>query len=384
MPYNPMPGYSYMDPEAIPKPSWSDVVRRFKMFSFDGPLSIIKPGEFSNSEIEEHRKSVAAAGHAIDDSDVHVGGGLAHMPSLIHMLSHGENAGIIMPAIVMRESAGHDPKVLHTKKSAAEFVTGIARRRNLAESAHNRIIKPYYEQLAIFNDTSLSSEVRYDAGVRLDEFATAYPAKLKAEMQAIASEEFLPSDVPTLRTKYMEILEAIATEHVAHIKHAVTQQGVDLLPSCIEQDTALKEVAEAKQIGQIELERATNIANLKREFNRAAIAIKNISVLRTPEWQYSTGQPVGAGTLSVGASRLVFRAAQPDGDPPIRGRISVLPEILPPVGSTEAVSGAGFTAEYPADQTYAVVTITATKTTLFRLRARNICGPAVLEVTLRP
>ena len=203
--WNPLPGWSYMDPNAGAKPTWDQAVVAYKTAVVGFGRA---PGGDADYHIAAHRLNVAHESHEINDALIHVGQGLTQMPGLIHLLDEAGNAGEEMPLVVMRERDDGTPRTLHLQRQSRELVTGMAYQRNLVESAHNAIIAPFLEKNAQFNDRSIAAEIRYDIAAELDAFGKAYPAKLAAEMARLESADTLPEDIDELLEKYSERLEA--------------------------------------------------------------------------------------------------------------------------------------------------------------------------------
>ena len=249
--WNPLPGYTFVDPNAGEKPTWDELVQAYKAYVVERGLH---PGAESRQEIERIRSDAASAPTLSDV--VYVGDGLEHMPGLIHLLDAAGNAGRNMPLVVMRDPDDHSAKTMYLQREARELISSLATHRNLVESAYNSIFEEFAKIQARYDDTSLDAALRYDAAIELDEFQKAYPAKLAAEMTRLESADTLPEDIDELREKYSERLEAAATKRFALIKNSTTQQGVDLDPSCFDQAEGSRLISQHKQLGQINLARA--------------------------------------------------------------------------------------------------------------------------------
>lgn len=118
LPWNPMLGYSFVDPDAGPKPAWGDVVDRYKTFAVATFGHWITPG-------------LAAAEHV-----------MSHKASL---LADTENAGVV-------------------------------------NAAHQSVIPSFEQQSQILHDATSSPASRYDAGSEMEALAKAYPAAMQVEI----------------------------------------------------------------------------------------------------------------------------------------------------------------------------------------------------------
>ena len=70
LPWNPMIGHSFHDPEAGPKPAWEEVVNAFKAFQIESQLPTV-PGAYANLLIGRHRDATAHESHEINDAPIH-------------------------------------------------------------------------------------------------------------------------------------------------------------------------------------------------------------------------------------------------------------------------------------------------------------------------
>lgn len=386
LPWNPMLGFDYTDPDTGAKPSWAEVVAAYKFYMIDSAI-FEAPGYSTEGYIETYRHQLAAAAHLINDNEVDVGHGLSHMPSLIHLLDASDGAGAIMPIVSLRKNTDLLPTTVHLKRHMREFIFTMAEHRNLVESAHNRIIKPFITNLARFRDSTLKPQLRYDIGVELETFWQEYPLKLKAEMRKLDTSDFLPDDIDELREKYSELISAAATARFAQITDSIGRQDTILHASCYDQREAIEKISLIRQQVQITLapERASTKEQLDAAYEAGLDLIANVEVANVPVFHLvPQATPVENSQRFTGRQLLIKADHPADTDNLIPGLVSAHVEVVAAEGEFSDTGTASVAAIGTSSPVLITLNVTGNKPVKFVITARNVCGPAVISVIVVP
>jgi len=172
------------------------------------------------------------------------------------------------------------------------------------------------------------------------------------------------------------------------IENAVTQHGIDLPPSCLDQDNAIVKVTEKQQKGKLELvvmekETGRDVGFRKKKlgeiFELWKKRIEDVKVINSPDWTIN-GEAVKGGTAKITHPGLItIIAKQPKSG--ITGTVAI-----------EGLSASGTAVdtrfEVPRQQqgiamhqvSVAIKDDNFVGTVKLELTARNICGPSDLTI----
>ena len=278
-----------IDIDADPKPTWEEVLAIFRTWQLNERTATQKRSNHVGNYIERAKNYLVST----PVQNVRIGAGLAHMPALIHSSSESRSAGAsYSPATLL----GVDGELVNlwTERKQNELLRAIAERTNQAESARNTMYNRIYKDVAIYTDETKPEVDRQDALDRVTaslEVATI-TASLEQEMQShTAMAAAMPSDLFECKDVLLEKLEDVASEKQRVLKFAVSQQGVTLVASCGEQQDAEQKISEQKQLGQIEIIRATTLVEAQAAYDAAVTAVGDAAVpLNVPkitEWSSS-------------------------------------------------------------------------------------------------
>ena len=325
----------------------------------------------------------------------HVDEGIRAASVYDHLLSSAMLAGREVRRLTLRTGARSTVDI-HTEAELTDIVGALAEQRALVESARN-VIRTKVEGL---RDTALDTGATN--GERVEAFATlceylmplryvwAHDVKeynhgedgqrhllpaINAELKRQAALPAEPTDPDRLRAYYAERLEDEATGLVKNVLHAASQQGMDLPPSCLDQHTAMQGIAKAKQLAQIELDRATTNADLTSAYEAGLTAMRAVSVLNVPV--FTVGGNAVTGSHDATGTSVVVQIRQPTMDPPIPGNIAASAgggELGGALLNWNTVEGGyDLTISRPDGEDSVDAHISA----------RNLCGPTRLELTLK-
>lgn len=170
--------------------------------------------------------------------------------------------------------------------------------------------------------------------------------------------------------RYLHDLESVATDLIKNILNAATQRGAAVPAACLDQHTAIQAIARQKQLAQIELERATTLAEAEAARDAGIAAMQAVNVLNVAVFAID-GFEVES-PASVTGNRVTVAIRQPDVDPPVPGNVAA--SATGALLSWKTVTG-GYDLDIrlPPDAGEAAV----------QVDARNLCGPARLELTLK-
>ena len=362
------------DPDATPlRPSWETVVKGHWHYLL-GQAAHSRGYNFSQASRNHLRATTDDAPIEAGEAKVQLGDGINHMTGLVHVADAAAQAGARVPAIVMRQPDG-SPLRLHTQREVRALLGAVADRENRIESAHNLVAGEFARLAAIADDAGQDLADRLEASRKAEaifqDYATHHAAAL-AKVDTTA----LPADLPRLREKLIEFLEAAATGQQKRIKGALSQQAIDNWAACVEIDQALREVALECAVGAQRIGNASDPAKAKAAFSAAVTAVEAVSPVNIPEV-----------THAIAGRRVTIRAVNPTADPAIRGPVTVLStSVASTDGSTitgKVTASDGLPVKDPdprlshwdfADDYGGKVRIA--------VEVRNVCGPATHEVDL--
>ena len=382
MRWNPLPGSSRTipDPTADPKPSWSQVIAWFRDMNLERHLQLEEG--FIPGVSKEARNNALDSKIALHNEKVHVGEGISHMSGLAHMVEHANLAGESIPHILLRNEASQ-LRSLWLQADVRTLLYNVVTRQNHIEAAHNILMGRHAALIAEARDKSNSIEVREQKKAEVLAFRQQYEKLLAVEMEKY-DPDTLPEDIPTLRALYDERIEGVATERFADIKNSRTQQGVDLDPSCIDQAKASEKISVAKQLAQINLDRATTKEAITKAYNDGVAIIRAVEVENVPVFTVAdTGVEVVSNT-HFNLSTLRLKVDHPAGTTaPIPGAVAAGGGWWP----SEGLAGRGkvvTAAQEGESHVFVTLTVDGNTATRFRLLARNLCGPKQIYVVLTP
>lgn len=377
------------DDAASAKPTWEEllvVVRRYQ-------LSRRAASESRNGSVSNRLSRTADwfSGqrliHQASPTGIHPGTGLEHMPALIYSAARSGDAGTIHPRAIMRDPSDKTVE-MWTEAEQHELLEALAYRTNLVESARNIIHQRVYMDVVIYIDETKPEDERQDALSRTIAAleVNTLEATFKAEMAKLAAHDGLPSDLGRARAVLLERLEDVATGQVKDILHAVSQQGVDLPASCLDQQTALTELAGEKQKAQIALVLASTIDDMKAAYVTGGRAMKAVQALRVPKFTVN-GADAGVSYES-NSSTATLVAVQSSAD--VAGDLAIthmeVAGVRVSLGNGYTVTRGGVSATtrtVEAGKHEAALVNAGDKDVPVILTARNVCGPARVTVVLK-
>jgi len=348
------------------KPTWDEIVDAHRK------LKLLDTSEADNAlAVTPDYRSVLtdASAVTVGPDSIHVGEGLDHMTGLADMARASALAGAHLPHIVMRDGDQNAHSV-HLVGRLEDILDATRRRENVVESAHNVVMERYHAQARIRDDETADLDDREAAAAKALEIAKNYKAHLEAEIAAY-DPDALPSDLGELKAVYIERLEAAANRRVKWFKGVLTQQGVDLDPSCDDEADAIRKVVIAVRHGTGEVNDAGDKAKAKAAFDAAVARIEAVTPLNVP-----------VVTHAIAGRVVTVTAAHPTGET-IPGKVriegwSVKGAAVDKVQAkttlaTSDTSAAKLALTFAADVTGSV-TIT--------VAARNLCGPVSYKATV--
>ena len=324
---------------------------------------------------KDERADLSTISHNSDQ--IHIHGGIDRMTGLISMVEDANESGHSLPLVVMRNKS-NQTLALHTHAQVRPLLDTVRRRKNVIESAHNRVVEKYQDIASAGLDKSLSVADRLAKAEEALTFALNYETHLDAEIAAY-DPDALPADLGTLKAVYIERLEAAARKREAHFQGVLTQQGAILPPSCDEEEAAGRKVAMALRLGSIRINSADDAAGAKSAYEAGLSAIAEIHPLNIPEFMVD-GKPYKSSSKSK-AITLSSQSLTVFADHPQRGRLTDLTLRVRFFGADQAPlrlqvdryrqqpgeTRKGFTA---------VLSAHAGATVQVEIVARNACGPA--------
>ena len=357
-------------PNPFPKPTWDEVWTAF----FPNVLSFLEDGKLVESPLKKHRDGISNAPVALDGiKSLHVGDGLEHMPAIIHALSAATNAGRLFAPAVLRHADGNGQSHLWTQEQAHRLLDQMTEQTNVGESVYNVVRHKYDAILAPFHNRENTHESRAAAITAAQAFA--HPDNLAKETAKVKKMlGGLPEDLPTLKVRLGELLEAKANEHINFLKGVVSQQGHDLPAACLDAQNAETEVAKEVNRGEGNITNADTIQQAKAAYNTAVAKIENVKAVNSPIFHLRGSSESLGAVESYEATSVSFTVIQPD---MVGSVLSLVASHSP--GSEFRITRRGrlsidFDCSLGAGQDKAE----------FGLRGRNLCGPTRMKVTLVP
>jgi len=304
----------------------------------------------------------------VGQSDIHIHGGLDRMTALIHMIDAADKSGESFPYVVMRDES-NKPVSIHVQSQMQPILAAIATRKNHVESAHNMVMQEYQKLASVRDDETQTLSIRLKKAEEALTFVKNYKTHLTTAMKAY-DPNTLPTDLPTLKEVIVGRLEAEANKNMKRITNAVTQQGSDMPASCDDQEDALRELAQIKQLAQLNINALETAANVKAEYDKAVKKMADVTPLNTPIYSVP-GNPTPLDSPykpSSVANRFTLRIRNPAG---VEGIIET---------SIKRTSGnATHKIEHIFLDTkfrFLLLTITpGTEASEFSVTSRNLCGP---------
>ncbi|MCY4470296.1 MAG: hypothetical protein OXC08_16400 [Thiotrichales bacterium] len=378
------------DPEADPKPTWEQLVRGYRLYKIQDATSRTGEGEVSG-KVDKLANAPVRHRHAV--ASVDVGGGIDHMTAMLHHAQEATAAGRKWPVAVMRDTTG-ELLAMHTVTEAGELLGPTAAQKNRASSAGNMVRADLEKLRAVALDPNgrLPESTPEEVKLAAREVASAkYQAMLKDltphfetalnrvdRLNEIAAAS-IPDTYPLARLKAILVadLESVATAKIKDILNAAEQQGMDLAGSCRDQSDALEAVSRLKQQHQILIERADDHADAKSKFAAAEKAIKAIRVERTPQWYGNRGALIEDEHSSTAESVFIQARSPVDDKVSVAVRVLGIDDATPPNPHASAR-----TAKSGDNMNIFLGIIEGDAAAKFELRARNVCGPSTLIVTV--
>lgn len=406
-----------VDPEATPKPSWDTAYRLGRQAMIDGLPYDRFAGNLKAIEASHSNSSI---GHPYAQSAINVGGGMDSMSSLIYHSNVSKVAGKRWPLAVMRD-VNNRAVHLWTPDEGDEFLRAVAHNRNRAKSASNLLRNQAEILITLIKDpvgglaAGASADEIYVARDRALTQYLSLRANLTSRFDAAltevdASAKTVPDDPARAREVLLARLESEALDRVKFVKGAVSQQGIDLPASCLEEDSALTSIAGLKQSGLTALSNAQTVEAMRQIFDRQVGAIEAVQVLNAPIWTDVNDQPPALNGDGELIFNFVFDSARAGENQEI-GRVRVKnPEPistvenprtkadLGPVAFTKilstsfvkSISASVDTVSAPDHNTVRELILSTKKNTnlvadtLLDYTSRNACGPsAELKVRVR-
>ena len=393
----------------LQKPTWDDL-RNFEQdygiyYFTDDPDNLDTRG-FPSRALKGSRDALVSTPieHDVLDTMIDPGAGIDHMPAMTYMTNRSGSAGVVHPPSVMRDGSG-TPVTLWTEEESHLLLEGLAVKTNHVESARNIIHQritttaaPMYDErggLAVGATKKAIRDAKVVAYEALYEMLKpeVLDAAMLAEVAKIEDTTLLPPDFERAKKVLVGRLEAAATKHLASLKAAQGQQGVDLPASCDEQLNATQQVAKEKQLGQIEVERSLTIAIAKAAYKRAVEKINTVKSLGHPVFSKlvnTVTTDIVGDTVTFNGTEVTIRAKQParilETTP---GKVSLSGLVIPDLKPTTPVPAnahASLVFAVQKDNTSmdATLGVAGSDKAIFHLKARNLCGLVELTVILIP
>ena len=391
------------DPNASPKPSWETVKKWVQEYEIRRPVR--EGAHRPKIGISLFTKILAEESHDHPDheTNIDVGKGIESMPAISYLIDQSNQAGNILPKMVLIDESNTNLE-LWTEGQVRHLLDGIAYRRNRAESARNIVRKNLVGMIEKINNADADLAERKKLSKMLSDLDYLHSYNSEKDRQKGISaarelfkdalkevddsfEQFPEDDLELARDVARGRVEAVSNAHVEHLKNAVTQQGMDLPESCVDQQTAVVKVGNLAQRYKLEIEMADTVERAKAIYLTAQEAVENVTVLNTPIYALINFNEIEADTVrlvadSAGKAKII--AKHPRTTPPIEGIISVRP--IP----VDVPSNGGVSTSLKRDEssfTHAEIEFTNTSSDdhFWQIVARNICGPSrILTIEVQP
>ena len=327
----------------------------------------------------------------IDGVETHVHGGVDRMTGLISMVEDANESGEIIPLVVMRDE-DNNPIEIYTQEEIRPILNKVRQRKNIVESSHNRVMKMYQDVADKRDNEDADIDDRLLAADEAIQIITDYEDLLKAQIQNY-NKNALPDDLDKLKMIYQERIEAQALGHTKKVRGVLTQQGIDLPASCVDEANALQKVSVESVKGHITVDLATTNEEATTAYNNAISAIDSIWPLNTPLWKIEGTSYVARPSVAVALteSSITIEAFHPpvldaaNNDDLVKVKIaSQAQKIVNDVPGPVGLSLTSRTAENPKGSkvTYTPQGVQSGDLVRFIFTGRNLCGPSEITVNL--
>ena len=327
----------------------------------------------------------------IDGVETHVHGGVSRMTGLISMVEDANESGEVIPLVVMRDE-NNNPIEIHTQEEIRPILNKVRQRKNIVESAHNKVMKMYQDVVDRRDDENADIDDRLLAADQGLQLLRDYRNLLQTEIDNYDSGA-LPDDLNKLKMIYQERIEAHALGHTKKVRGVLTQQGIDLPASCVDEANALQKVSVESVKGHITVDLATTNEEATTAYNNAISAIDSIWPLNTPLWKIEGTSYVARPSVAVALteSSITIEAFHPpvldaaNNDDLVKVKIaSQAQKIVNDVPGPVGLSLTSRTAENPKGSkvTYTPQGVQSGDLVRFIFTGRNLCGPSEITVNL--
>ena len=355
------------DPNASPKPTWAELLLANRKVMVP---RMAREADELLFYTTDHRQQLAEDAGA----DIHTGP-ITRLTGLLQMAEHANMAGQDIPHIVMRDSNGIST-ALHTQAAIRDVLSAAAARKNLIESGHNILVAKYSTFAALRDDDNQTLEVREaSAQVALD-LARNYETHLQTAMDSY-DPDAMPDDLPTMKEVYAERLEAAALGRDKELRGHLTNQGVMLHPSCIDQAEAMQAVSVAYFNGTAAIRKAADADKAGKAFDKAKAAIEAVEVLNTPVITVNGLPPTGE---EYPLAQVLVSADHPNAN--VAGEVEII-EVRVRGGALKKDSTKYHSATDTVTDHSVELVVDPQMFASVVIRARNICGVTRAVVELR-
>ena len=410
--WNP-PQYShYTDiSDASAKPTWKEIIAAHKYVRIEElkiSTEYLIGADFDRLQItpKEARSNIAdSSSITVDNRTVEIHGGIDRMTALINMVEDANEASTHIPYIVMRNE-NNNPIRIYTQEKIRKILQAISERKNRVESAHNLVMQRYQiiadarDGLNASGRGGLTPEEaaeeqlnnRLEAAIKAKEFIDNYPQHLNSEL-AKYNHNDLPYDLPTLKEVYQERIESHALGHSKVMRGVLTQQGIDLPPSCNDEANALQKVSVESVKGHILVNLATTNEEAATAYDNALAAISSVWPLNTPIWNIEGTEYVArpADSVDIMGTSITIEGYHPavldaaNNEDLVKVEIASQAEkIINDVPGAVGLSLTSRTATNPKGSkvTYTPQGVESGNLVRFVFTGRNLCGPSQITVNL--
>ena len=406
--WNP-PQYSHYTvvTDASEKPTWKEIIDAHKHVRIEGLKSdteYLLNTDFQDFGVPDTPKTVRkkladSETIIVDGLETHIHGGVDRMTALINMVEDANEANTHIPYIHMR-NAENQPIQIYTQRKTRKILNAVSQRRNIVESAHNKIMKEY-QNIAdkidgIEREPSPNQPPTLDQRLEYAEQAKEYIDNYATHLQAAINDydpNALPDDLPTLKEVYQERIESHALGHSKFMRGVLTQQGIDLPPSCNDEANALQKVSVESVKGHILVNLATTNEEATTAYDNALAAISSVWPLNTPTWNIEGTEYVArpADSVDITGTSITIEGYHPtvldaaNNEDLVKVKIaSQAQKIVNDVPGPVGLSLTSRTAENPKGSkvTYTPQGVQSGDLVRFIFTGRNLCGPSEITVNL--
>ena len=404
--WNP-PQYShYTDvSDASAKPTWEEIVNAHKHVRIND-LKLYARYVINADTIDhqttpkEVRENIANASSInIDRETLEIHGGVDRMNGLINMVEDANEANTHIPYIHMRNNE-NQPIQIYTQRKTRKILNAVSQRKNIVESAHNKVMKEY-QNIAdkidgIEREPSPNQPPTLDQRLEYAEQAKEYIDNYATHLNAAINNydpAALPDDLPTLKEVYQERIESHALGHSKVMRGVLTQQGIDLPPSCNDEANALQKVSVESVKGHILVNLATTNEEAATAYDNALAAISSVWPLNTPIWNIEGTEYVArpADSVDITGTSITIEGYHPavldaaNNEDLVKVEIASQAEkIINDVPGAVGLSLTSRTATNPKGSkvTYTPQGVESGNLVRFVFTGRNLCGPSQITVNL--